>query len=152
MPSYKRLGGTILLLIAGLCFVAFAVVTAAFAEDRQRLSGYLDKVDASDGIDFSESQSIARIYFDVFISGCGGPDQGNLVGSEWVIPVSEGFAGKPLASPLKVNANSGAISHASGPSFSSYRTFRFVVLWGLPIYRLGDFAQRNVDETIAGDH
>ena len=135
-PWYRRIGRTAFLLIAGSCIAAFAIATAAFTEDRQRLISDLDRVDAGNGIDFKESQSIAKVYFDVFLSGCGGPDHGNLVGSDWVIPASEGFAGRPLASPIQINANGGAISHASGPSFSSYRMFRLIVLWGLPLYKL----------------
>ena len=151
MSRYGRIGRIVFLLTVGLCLAAYVLATAAYTKDRQHLSLHLDQVDAGNGIDLDESQSIASAYFDAFISGCGGPDHGKLVDNEWVIPVSEGFAGRPLESPIRIDANSGAISYADGPSFPGYRTFRFMVLWSLPIYRLVRSVRRLINETIAGD-
>lgn len=151
MSRYRRCGRYVSLSIAGTCLAAFALATVAFTDDRQHLSSHLDNVDARNGIDVDESQSIARAYFEAYIGACGGPDDGKLVGRDWIIPASEGYAGTPLASPIRIDANSGAISYANGPSFPGYRTFRFMVLWGLPIYRLMRSVRESINETLAGE-
>lgn len=130
-----------------ICCLLFVVTTIEAADSRHHLESLLTDVKVADGIDGREADSIAWAYFLGYISACGGPDQGTLVDGEWVIPVSFGYAGRPMDSPIRINAKTGAISQKGGPSFNGYRSFRFRVLWGIPIrqltYRLDEYYRDN---------
>ncbi|WP_154668032.1 hypothetical protein [Pseudoduganella violaceinigra] len=119
------------ILVAG-CFSVFALMTLEAADYRRFLEERLANVDVSDGIDAREADQIAWAYFLGFVSGCGGPDAGQLVSDEWVIPASEGFAGRPMDAPIRINAKTGAVSQTGNMAFRDYRNFRLYLLWGIP--------------------
>jgi hypothetical protein len=119
-----------------MCCLLFVLATMGETHTRHELEGYLNDVNASDGIDQHEADGIAWAYFSGYVSGCGGPDKGALVDGEWVIPAAVGFGGTPMASPIRINAKTGAVDQSGGPSFQSYRSFRLILLWGIPINKV----------------
>jgi len=119
--------------VSGLLFV---LVTFDEAWTRHHLEDSLVEVDVSDGIGKREAESIAQAYFSGFVGASGGLDEATLVGGEWVIPASFGYAGRPMDSPIRIDAKTGAVSQFGGPSFRSYRSFRFILLWGIPLRKL----------------
>lgn len=121
---------------AVLCCTLFAATTIEAADSRHHLEAFVADVNVDDGISEREADGIAWAYFLGFVGACGGPDRGTLVDGEWVIPVSFGYAGKPMDSPIRINVKTGAVSQAGAPSFRSYRGFRFSLLWGIPIRKL----------------
>ncbi|MEO7497798.1 MAG: hypothetical protein ABIT83_00980 [Massilia sp.] len=123
--------------LAFVCGALFILATLSATELRHLLEHDLDGVDASDGISGHEAEQIAQAYFSGFVSGCGGIDQAALVNDEWLVPASFGFAGRPMA-PIRISAKNGAVSQLGGPSFRSYRSFRSILLWGIPIKQLED--------------
>lgn len=123
-------------LLMAVCVSVFALMTVEAAGSRAHLEEFLANVNANDGIDAFEAEQMAWAYFLGFVSGCGGPDDGRLVGDEWVIPASFGYAGQPMAVPIRINAKTGAISQLGGKSFHSYSAFRLYLLWGIPIRKL----------------
>jgi hypothetical protein len=124
-----------------ICCLLFVLATMSETETRHHLEGYLADVNASDGIDQREADGIAWAYFLGYVSGCGGPDKGSMVDGEWVIPVALGFGGRPMDSPIRINAKTGAIGQSGGPSFRSYRSFRLILLWGIPMNRVKTYLE-----------
>jgi hypothetical protein len=124
-----------------MCSLLFALATMSETDTRHHLERHLSDVDASDGIDQHEAEGIAWAYFSGYVSGCGGPDKGALVDGEWVIPAAVGFGGTPMASPIHINAKTGAVGQSGGPSFQSYRSFRLILLWAIPINRVKIFLE-----------
>ncbi|KQZ45027.1 hypothetical protein [Duganella sp. Root1480D1] len=129
-------------LLAVPCLL-FALATVDASTSRHHLEELLADVNVSDGISEREADGIAWAYFLGYVGACGGPDHGKLVDGEWVMPVSFGYAGRPMDSPIRINAKTGAVSQAGGPSFRSYGSFRFSALWGIPVrsltYRLEEY-------------
>jgi hypothetical protein len=124
-----------------MCCLLFVLATMSEADTRHEFEGYLADVNASDGINQHEAEEIAWAYFLGYVSACGGPDKGTLVDGEWVIPAGVGFGGTPMASPIRINAKTGAIGQSGGPSFGSYRSFRLILLWGIPIKRVKTYLE-----------
>ena len=122
--------------VMALCGLMFVITTIEAADSRQLLEEFLADVNLDDGVDAGEANGIAWAYFLSYVGACGGPNQGTLVGGEWVVPVAFGYGGKPMDSPIRINAATGAVSQVGGPSFQSYRSFRFSALWGIPIRQL----------------
>lgn len=122
--------------VSGLLFV---LVTLDEAKTRHDLEDFLAEVDVSDGIDKREAESIASAYFSGFVGACGGPDKAALVDGEWVIPASFGYAGRRMDSPIRIDAKTGAVGQFGGPSFRSYRSFRSILLWGIPLRKLKNY-------------
>jgi hypothetical protein len=143
LAKIKKWSSILLCTVVATCCLVFVVRTIEAADSRHHLETLLVDVNVGDGIDAREADAIAWAYFLGFVSACGGPDQGTLVNGEWVIPAAFGYAGTPMDSPIRVNARTGAVSQAGGPSFNGYRSFRFSVLWGIPIRAL---ASRPIDD------
>jgi len=89
-------------------------------------------IHVEDGIDEHEAETLARVYLDEFISGCGAPMPPKASGGSWVSQLKLGVAGQLSAETIRVDARTGAISSSEGrPRFSSLAAFRREVLWGL---------------------
>jgi hypothetical protein len=136
MPRLKKWSSIFLCIVVATCCLLFIVTTIEEGNSRHHLETLLTDVNVNDGIDAREADAIAWAYFLGYVSACGGPGEGALVGGEWVIPAGFGYAGTPMESPIRINAKTGAVSQAGGPSFNGYHSFRFRVLWGLPIRKL----------------
>jgi hypothetical protein len=119
--------------------VAFALLTIEETEHRQRIESELALIDPSDGINQHEANAISSEYFGGYISACGGPDEGQLVNGEWIVPARIGYAGSLGESPIRIDAKTGGVSYRDGPSFSSFARFRFALEWGIPIRTLTQF-------------
>ena len=134
----RRVLGIFASVLVFLCCVVFVLSTIDHADTRRHLQDVLGSVDAADGIDEDEAHGIAWAYFLGYVSACGGPDKGTLVDGQWVIPASSGMGGKRMDAPIRIDARTGAVSQAGGPSFPGYRSFRLILLWGIPLDRLKD--------------
>jgi hypothetical protein len=143
MNKKKMMMGAAIGMLCLVSAVAFAVSTVRNAPARARVEGHLAGVNANDGIDQREAESIATIYFGEYINGCGGPDTPTLSNGVWMAPVREGFAGKLNPWQIRIDAGTGAVSYANGPSFGAYQGFRLSALWGKPFrdlqFELEDF-------------
>jgi len=135
----RRFLSILAIAVVSLPSVAFTVLTIEEAEHREKIETELALVDPSDGINEREATAISWEYFAGYIGACGGPDKGQLMDGEWVIPVSIGYAGRPAESPIRIDARTGAVSYKDGPRFSSFARFRFALKWGLPIRKLTQF-------------
>jgi hypothetical protein len=136
VSKLKKAASIFAVAFAVMACLLFALVTLDQAKTRHDLENLLVEVDVSDGVDEREAESIAWAYFTGFVSGCGGPNRATLVDDEWIIPASLGYAGRPMESPIRIDTKTGTVSQLGGPSFRSYRSFRSVLLWGIPLRRL----------------
>ncbi len=116
--------------------IVFILATIHETEHRHRLTNYLGVIDVSDGISESEADAMAQAYFSGYLGACGGAAKATLTNGEWTIPVMFGYGGKLMEWPIRINAKTGAISQVGGPAFSSYRSFRFILLWGIPLHKM----------------
>ena len=99
---------------AGVALLVLAGCTPPIAQSETPAS-LLRSVDASDGINRAEAESIAEAYFLKHV-GCGvytglasGPDS-------WIVKGKHGFAGDPIKGFL-IDKQSGAIRSPVGPSY-----------------------------------
>jgi hypothetical protein len=77
------------------------------------------KIKLDDGIDKKEASILADVYFNVYISGCGGTsgdpiDQGN----KWEIKTLFGYAAQPY-DPIFIDKATGTIACAKGPTIKA---------------------------------
>ena len=142
----KKVVSVVAVLVAIFACAAFVLSTLSQADSRDRVRAYLGDVDPRDGISEDESRGIAVAYFQGYIGACGGPDEPKLVGNEWVFPIQEGYGGTTSPFQLRIDAGSGAISYPDGPSFMGYNSFRFIVLWGMPVVDFYRYVDKLIEE------
>jgi hypothetical protein len=136
MSKVKKAAVIVVSSMALLLCGGFMLMTCLESTARHELEKYLVGIDVSDGISQREADGIASAYFYGYLGACGGPEEGKLINGEWVVTILEGFGGRRNASPIRINATTGAIHYDHGPSFSGYRSFRLLLLWGLPLRRI----------------
>ncbi len=123
-------------------FILFVLVTVDEARARDGFRQELADVNLGDGISRVEAHEIAGAYFGGYISACGGLGEGKLIDGEWVIPVSIGYGGRPAESPIRINAKTGGARYEGGPTFSNFETFKFNLLWGIPLRKFSYFLRQ----------
>lgn len=138
LVKLKKSIRTLAVVFAALCCLMFVLATLDEAKSRHHLEEFLADVNVDDGINKIEAESIASAYYSGFVGACGGTDEGTVVGGDWLVPASFGMAGHPMP-PIRINAKTGAVSQLGNPSFSSYGTFKVVLLWGIPMRKLTYF-------------
>jgi len=139
VTRFRRITWWCVAILLLLPFTLFVLFTVDEAKARDGFRQELADVDVSDGISSVEANEIAGAYFGGYISACGGPSEGKLINGEWVIPISIGYGGRAAESPIRINAKTGGTRYEGGPTFSSFETFRFNLLWGIPLRKLSYF-------------
>jgi len=74
---------------------------------------------------------IASVYFERFIGGCGFNDFPRYQCGEWRSEAHVGYGGSPKG-PIRINARTGGVSFAGGPSFATGREFWTAVFGPMP--------------------
>jgi hypothetical protein len=73
----------------------------------------------TDGIDHSEAELLAQAFFLWKIGGCGFAESPEDAGAEWRSRPRVGIAGQPSSDFIRINKQTGLISHASEPPIAA---------------------------------
>jgi hypothetical protein len=92
------------------------------------LDSRFEAISAADGIDLVEAQELANIYRSEYINGCGAALEPKLSGDLWTAGMLLGYAGKKSDRIVQVNARTGGVWSAGGPSYRDLATFHRGVL------------------------
>lgn len=93
----------------GIASILTLFVLSGCAGPHGENSKAMRAVDATDGIDRSEADAIARAYYYANFPACGGAGEPQSEGRLWVIPVSIGYAGTPT-DPIFIDKQTGAVA------------------------------------------
>lgn len=122
-----------LVIAIGICSVAGAHDTTT---PEQELASEIGRSDLKAGITLEQANSIARFYFQHYISGCGGAGAAVDRGARWEVTPYMGYAGIPSESPIVIEKYTGTITRRDGPTLSLTTILAPKVVLPQPIHKV----------------